>query len=805
LRSDLAGQSTKILARNGTLLREVRGTSGMLSRWVKLREVPFGLKEALIAVEDRHFYSHPGVDPLGVVRATAQALWTGRVVSGASTLTMQLARNLRPHRRNLFGKLQEMALALRIEASLNKDQILEQYLNRIDFGPNLRGVAAAAQGYFGKPVSALSLGESALLAGLPQSPSAYAFQRHPERAVKRQSRVLDAMLRRGRISASEIEVARREQLTRRLPRASFGAPHFVSALIQGEFASVQEGLSAAETRRAVTIRSTIDPELQRASEATVSRVLAGLREHQVSSASVIVVENATGEVLAYVGSPSFYDDAIHGQVDGVRAKRQPGSTLKPFLYASAFQDLGYTAATVVPDLELSLNTESGSYTPRNFDDKFHGPVRVREALGNSLNVPAVHTASRLGAARLLSYLHKLGFASLDKVPEFYGPALALGDGEVTLLELTRAYVTLARGGRAIPLRVVLHMAANDAASGNARDSKDSSNGEGEAGMGAANVPAGGGDEGVIPLSVASVITDILKDPTARQSSFGIDSALKFDFDVAAKTGTSKGYRDNWVVGYSSNFTVGVWVGNFDGKPMLKVGGVTGAAPIFRSILEVTNTMAKSLPLPLSNWDSEQNLAARFGVKRVEICPLSGELRGPHCPHGLVERVGVAVELPTCQWHRLLMLDRRNGKLAGPACPSKAIRVQAFEVLPEEYRTWARSVGRTLAPDVYSPNCEAEDDASQPSELSILYPEDGARFVIDPERELNLQELSMEARVPRGTTEIRLLVDGHLEGKYRAPFEPQFRLKVGQHQLELVSDGGQKSQVVTVEVRAADGP
>jgi hypothetical protein len=152
-----------------------------------------------------------------------------------------------------------------------------------------------------------------------------------------------------------------------------------------------------------------------------------------------------------------------------------------------------------------------------------------------------------------------------------------------------------------------------------------------------------------------------------------------------------------------------------------------------------------------------------------------------------------------------MLDRRNGKLAGPACPSKAIRVQAFEVLPEEYRTWARSVGRTLAPDVYSPNCEAEDDASQPSELSILYPEDGARFVIDPERELNLQELSMEARVPRGTTEIRLLVDGHLEGKYRAPFEPQFRLKVGQHQLELVSDGGQKSQVVTVEVRAADGP
>jgi len=795
LRALPTGQSTMVFDRNGGVLRQVRGPAGTLSQWAPLSEVPVALQEALVAVEDRHFFLHPGIDPLSILRASVQSLWTGRIVSGASTLTMQLARNLRPHRRNIVGKLSEMALALRIEASLNKTQILEAYLNRVDFGPNLRGIGAAAQGYFGKPVSALSLGESALLVGLPQSPTGYAYVRHRERALRRQSRVLTAVAQSNRIPASEIEVARREQLLQAFPRTTFGAPHFVSALMQGAFSSLQDGLSATDTRQAISIRSTIDPLLQRTCESAIAKVLEGLRDHQVSSASVLVVDNATGEVLAYVGSPNFYDDGNQGQVDGVRAKRQPGSTLKPFLYAAAFEELDYSAATVLPDLELSLETEAGPYTPRNFDDKFHGPVRLREALGNSLNVPAVHTAARLGASSLLAYLHRFGFESLNQAPEFYGPALALGDGEVTLLELVRGYLALARGGNAIALRVVTEVTTQ----ANVQTDKAS-----PAAPSTRRFPSSA-DAQVVPLAVASVITDILKDPAARQSSFGIDSALKFDFEVAAKTGTSKGYRDNWVVGYSSNVTVGVWVGNFDGRPMLKVGGVAGAAPIFHSILGVASSGQKPKLLALPRWEADEKLRLHYGVKRVEICPLSGELRGPHCAHGIFEHVSIKSELPTCQWHRVLELDRRNGKLAGPACPASVIHSGVFEVLPEKYRAWAQTTGRTLAPDGYSPNCEPMEVTPASDVLRITHPDSNSRFVIDPERDLSLQELLLEVHVPRTDGEIELLVDGKAEGKYRSPFVPRFRLRAGRHQLEIANAAGQKSAPIVIEVRASDVP
>ena len=631
-------QSILIEDRHGHLLRTVRSTSGALAQWVPYAALPPELPKALIAVEDRRFFWHPGVDSWALLRATAQSILHRRIVSGASTLTMQLARALRPHPRNLWGKYREMALSLRIEASIPKQRILEEYLNRVDFGPNLRGIAAASQGYFGKPVASLSLGEVALLVGLPQGPSAYALDRHPERALARRNRVLEKLLESKQASREQIDRALSEPLHIDKHRPAFGAPHFVAALVQGSFSEYQMGIDGTRTQGASKIRTTIDSDLQRAAETAVSSIVAALWPNHVTSAAALVVDNATGDVLAYVGSPDFYAQEYEGQVDGVRAHRQPGSTLKPFVYAAAFEELGYTAATVLPDLELHLNTEAGEYSPRNFDDKFRGPVRLREALGNSLNVPAVYTAAQLGPPTLLRVLHSFGFDSLNQRPEYYGPGLALGDGEVTLMELVRAYSALARGGTELPLRFELEVnIVKQSRDGVRIDTRKF------------DVPS---EQRVISERTAATITDILKDRTARVATFGAQSSLQFDFEVAAKTGTSKGYRDNWVIGYCHRFTVGVWVGNFDGSPMRQVGGITGAAPIFHAILDAAMAHTKDVGLPLANGEYDNNkIESSIGLRRVMICPVSGQALSQDCPHGITEFIPTNVVLPTCQWHQ----------------------------------------------------------------------------------------------------------------------------------------------------------
>jgi penicillin-binding protein 1C len=787
-------QSIRIEDRQGRLLREVRSSTGALSKWVPLSTLPAMLPKALIAIEDRRFFSHRGVDPLAVLRATAQALRHRRVVSGASTLTMQLARTLRPHKRNFWGKCGEMALALRIEASVSKDRILEEYLNRIDFGPNLRGVAAAAQGYFGRPVSTLSLGEIALLVGLPQGPTVYALGRHPERALARRNRVLDQLSESKAASREAIAAARAELLHIERRRPAFGAPHFVSALVQGSLSEFQWGLDGTETRGASRIRTTLDPLLQRATETALSSIVSELRGHQVTAGAALLIENATGDVLAYVGSPDFYDNERQGQVDGVLARRQPGSTLKPFVYAAAFEELGYTAATVIPDLELHLTTELGDYSPRNFDDKFRGPVRLREALGNSLNVPAVHTTAQLGSPTLLRYLHDFGFDSLKERPEYYGPALALGDGEVRLIELTRAYATLARGGLALPLRVVSEMDITRLGPGGA--TAHTRRFESEM------------DRRVISAATSAVITDILKDKTARAASFGLQSSLQFGFEVAAKTGTSKGFRDNWVVGYSHQFTVGVWVGNFDGSPMRQVGGITGAAPIFHAILDAAMAATIDVGLPLFNGENDTKKPNNpLGLQRLEICPISGQARGPDCPHGIMEYVPSRASLPTCQWHQTLAVDRRNGLLAGPNCPSGSLVKMKFEVFPPAYLAWAKSAGHALAPDQYSPNCpfDAAGLAAQDqAKLQIVEPKQGAQFVIDPDRDPALQLLEVTVAAPPRTTEVILEVDGNRTATALRPFVLNWRLSPGHHRMAAFGPDGKRSDPVEIDVRASGG-
>jgi penicillin-binding protein 1C len=410
-------------------------------------------------------------------------------------------------------------------------------------------------------------------------------------------------------------------------------------------------------------------------------------------------------------------------------------------------------------------------------------MRLRDALANSINVPAVRTTMALGPDTLLRHLHALGFDSLQQDASYYGPALALGDGEVTLLELVRAYATLARGGQERPLRVVLE--TERSAPGNS-DVRTFSEGPGKR---------------IMPELDAAWLTDILKDPLARAHTFGRGSSLEFEFDVAVKTGTSKGYRDNWVVGYTDRFTLGVWVGNFDGRPMSNVGGATGAAPIFASMLRAALVRSAPGPLPLTTQGVENEPNA-LGLQRVQICPLSGLARSEQCPTGTSEWLPPSELQETCDWHRRVAVDKRNGLLAGPDCPNAVVEYRDYEYLPAEFTQWAQSARRPIGPADGSPHCPLPANLDPGTKLQITSPLDGARFVLDPDRKRQLQRLTVSVAAPPGRSKLLLQIDGKPPLPLDAFQTFDWALEPGEHEFVAVNAEGDRSAPVQIVVRAA---
>jgi penicillin-binding protein 1C len=802
--------SIRFVDRDGRALREVRADDAMRASWVALDDVGPVVVQALLAAEDQRFFEHPGVDPLAVTRAALSDATHARVVSGASTLTMQLARLVRPHRRTLLGKIDEAALALRIECSLGKRDILEQYVNRAPFGVGVRGIDAASRFWFDKAPRDLSLAEAATLAAIPRGPAVYAIDRHPERVVRRRDRILERMRRAGGIPSGDAERAEHEPLVAHLGKGGFGAPHLVAGLLEGLRGGVDplwpRELGDAPAGAPERIETTIDGDLQREIERAAREQVTTLADKHVTAAAVIVLDNASGDVLAYVGSPDFGDDARGGQNDGVRALRQPGSTLKPFVYGLAMERLGWTAATVLPDVELRVAVPEGTYLPMNFDERYHGPVRLRDALGSSLNVPAVWTVEQLGIGPVLERLRALGFASLTRSDDWYGPALVLGDGEVTLLELARAYEALARGGTVVEPRAVKRVTRAD---------------------GVADVAAPPARR-VMPADVAAVLTDILSDSRARVAAFGERSALDLPFAVAAKTGTSKGSRDNWTVGFTREVTVAVWAGNFDGSAMRGTSGITGAAPIFHAAMEAAMRGRNPLPLRLADsrvadsrgadsrvansrlTDSrladsrltDSRLAdqgAAAGLVAVDVCPLSGGRPTAACGHSVREwmRPDAATRLAPCAMHAEIAVDERNGLRAGPSCPAAFVTTRTFERYDPTLTAWATAAGRPTAPDAFSRLCPgvlsgvgpgapgARADGAAAS-MRIGWPRDGARFVLDPDRERAGQMLLVRVEAPANTEQVELRVDGRTAGRARAPFVVPWPLARGEHVMVALS-------------------
>ncbi|WP_437539650.1 penicillin-binding protein 1C [Sorangium sp. So ce726] len=793
--------STVLLDRHGTVLRELRAGDGTRARWLPLSEAGDRIQRALLAAEDKRFARHPGVDPIAIARAVGQLAAERRVVSGASTITQQLARTLVPRPRTTRGKLGEAALALRIEASLSKREILEQYLNRVAFGPGLRGVEAASRFYFDKPTRDLSLAEAAALASMPRGPALYDPRRGTGPLERRRNRVLDRMLEAGLAGEAEVARARAEPIALAPKGGGLGAPHLVRAVLGGALGPGAgldtEGPGAASPRgRATSITLTIDRGLQREIEVLAQQTVRGLSDRDVGAAAVVVIENATGEILAYVGSHDIEDAAGLGHNDGVLALRQPGSALKPFVYELAMEQLGFTAATVLPDVELSFPTADGNYAPRNYDGRFHGPVRLRDALANSYNVPAVWAAAALGPERILARLRDLGLRSLDREPSRYGVAIALGDGEVRLVDLANAYATLARGGLYLPVRAVRSFASASPPSPSSQAASSVS--PAPSGSGApAELPAAPPEGGarVLDAARARVIVDILADDRARLASFGEGNVLDLPFPVAAKTGTSKGFRDNIAVGFTPDVTVAVWVGNFDGSPMGGVSGITGAGPLFRDAMLAAARVRP--PRPFDPPDPEQ-------LAEVEVCALSGMRPTAACPHRRHELLprGDAAALSPCDMHETVRVDRRNGLRAG-ACPDAVVEERVFERYDAELTAWARAAGRPLAPEAASPLCGALPGApgAPPSgagaRVRVSYPPDGARFVLDPSIN-SLQAIRLRAGVPPGVPRVRFVLDGR-PIEVGPPFALDWPLVAGAHRLRIDADGAAASEEIAFSV------
>ncbi len=685
--------STKIYDRDGHLLYEIFDPEGGRRTLVPYEQISAHLVNATVATEDERFWQHPGVDPIAVVRAVYYNVTERRIVSGFSSIPQQVARLvlLSPEERyeqSLSRKIREVVLASEISRRYTKQEILEIYLNEINYGNLAYGVGAAAETYFGKEANELTLTEAALLAGLPQAPAYWDPYADPEHAKRRQATVLDLMVEAGYITPAEAEAAAAEPLNLRPRRLDVRAPHFVTWVQQ---LLEQKYGTDVLYRSGLRVHTTLDLDLQAIAQEEARAHLATLKGLHATNAALVAIEPNTGEIVAMLGSVDFNDPQIDGQVNVALRPRQPGSSIKPVTYVTAFEK-GWTPATLIWDVETEFKDALGrSYVPKNYDRKEHGPVLVRRALAQSLNIPAVKTLDLVGLPAMLDTAHRLGIASLNR-PD-YGLSLTLGGGDVTLLEMAGAYAVFANGGRRVPPVAILRI---EDPAGNVIEEYQP--------------PPG---EQVISPQHAYLITDILSDNQARAPVFGRNNPLRLARPAAAKTGTTDDWRDSWTVGYTPDLVAGVWVGNSDNTEMEKVTGSRGAAPIWHNFME--RALAG---VPKSQF------ARPEGIEEIEISADAGSLPSEACPPDRrkieIFAAGQGPLGPEHDFHQFVRIDTTTNARATQYCPESAVEEKYFYYLPgEEGQAWAR------ARDIPQPPPDFCPVHTGPADVAIQEPFAGA--------------------------------------------------------------------------------
>lgn len=718
-------KTTRIYDRTGqVLLYELFDPLGGNRTHIPLTQIPQDCINATVALEDRNFWTNSGVDFISLGRAFL-ATTSGTQVQGASTITQQLVKNtlipVEERNQALFSrKIKEVILATEISRRYSKEQVLEWYLNTNFYGNVAYGLEAAADTYFGKHAQDLTLSECATLAEVPNSP-AYNPLDNPDKALERRDIALAQMVKEGYITPAQADAAKKDKLNAVQKTFDIKAPHFsvyVRQQLEKQFGPdlVNKG--------GLTVYTTLDYDMYQMAQQVAQDQVKKLTEEKrnVTNASVVVIRQSTGEIMALVGSVDYFNRAINGQVNIANAPRQPGSSFKMFNYLTAFMN-GYSPATVVYDVRTSFDDlPNPPYTPENYDRKYHGPVTLRTALGSSFNISAVkveqlsgvktlatnpqacagENAGRCGVSQIVKTAHRLGITTLDPSTggrEKYGLALTLGGGEVTLLDMTYAYGVIANGGimagtyvapedekpdfrRLDPVVILKVLDSNGQTIYEYKPPQTAPLADSKTGsLVCGDKPAFTVAclEQIVPPQYAYLITDVLSDNNARAPAFGVNSILKLSRPAAVKTGTTSDWKDNWTMGYTPDYTVGVWVGNADNHEMEHISGITGAAPIWAQVME---NIEKNVPV--------HPFVEPPGMVHLNVCAGSGLLPTSYCP-AVVKEIFIRGNEPkdSDNVYKPYRLFRPNGKLATAFDPPEQVDTVVFPVYPPEVQDWAR--------------------------------------------------------------------------------------------------------------------
>ncbi len=795
LSKDLSqGRGTIFTDRFGRELRFIPDLRGERARWVPIAEIPATVTNAFIAAEDKRFYQHHGFDPAAIARAAWNNLAKGKIASGASTISQQVVRlsysdaadgSIKSGKKRQYrDKLIEIVRSIKMERIFSKREILEQYLNRVPMGNNLTGVGTAARAYFGMPLGNLSISEAALLASLPKAPGILnPYGSGYDRLIERRNWVLARMEKLGYISRDQYLLAREEK--NRLRKLEFvsAAPHVVDMLLK-------EG-AAGKGR----VRTTIDLDLQQRVQEILASHAERLRHRGATQAAAIVIHNPSMDVLASAGSIE-YSDRNGGFNNGVQAFRSAGSALKPFLYALAVES-GETVATLLSDTEQKFRSREGQYSPLNFDRKEYGPVTMRSALGNSLNLSAVKMLDRLGEDRFYEMLSRLNLINHpEHGPEHYGLGMAIGNPEVSPEQLAAAFAMFANRGVYRPVHYVFE---------NREKRKTDA-------------------RYLILPQTAYIITDILSDPTARILTFNRSRLMTdFPFKVAIKTGTSTFYRDLWAVGYTPDYTVAVWVGNFDGSPTNNLSGSSAAVPIFADIM--TWLYRQSDPTPFRRPK---------GIEHVTVCGYSGMKPSPYCDHTVEELFIAGTEPRTvCTFHTadsrrhelapayagwLYDKNRRDSagrfKLSGFGNNLSAVFQDPWEGVNQDREPGVRtrnaflSISKKTTDSIppqqthyrigeTSPASPVTVSDTAGAEVKIIYPLDHDSFVVNQYE--NNQMIKLQAIVGRPVAYVDWYMNGSLYKRTGPPYQAYWPLEKGRYRITAVTPSNRGDSVgVTVE-------
>ncbi len=742
-----ARYSTVVTDRNGRIMRAFLNPD---QQWLLPPEpdmpVPKKLKQALLTAEDRWFYQHPGINPFSVARAAWQDISARRIVSGASTLTMQLARISKPKPRTVPNKLVEMLQAIKIEWRYGKETILRMYLDHAPFGGNIIGIRAAAWKTFGKAPEKLTWGQAATLAVLPNAPGLISPKNGHKLLKEKRDRLLRKLFKRKIIDAATLRNSLAEPVPAESQPFPVVAPHL--------------GRSLQTRFPGRTISTTIDPDIQRTTQALTRNYLNYLKNNGIRNGAVLVVETKSGKIRAYIGSQDFFDEKAAGQVDGVQAPRSTGSILKPFLYGLSM-DEGF----ILPDtVMLDIPSHYGSFTPANADHSYSGLVTAREALTQSLNIPAVRLLNAFGVRDFYSFLKQGGMTTLFRPPGAYGLPLVLGGAEAKLIDLARLYRGLGRGGVFSPLIVLKDHGQNP------------------------SLP----EEHLISPGACWLTLNILRN-LKRPGAEYYWELFQNQWPIAWKTGTSYGQRDAWAVGVSPKWTVAVWIGNFNGAGNPEIGGAMTAGPLLFNIFN-------SLP--------KENAPAWFprplhGLKKVTVCRETGYAAGPDCPQTVESDAPLDSQFyKTCPWHRTVTVTNDEKLSVCSLCWKPGAHKQAKRLIyPPEVIQLLRKRGIEInRVPPHRPTCPSQESIDP---LSITYPGINTRIFLP--RDFGGQYQKILCRVSHRQTNVTVFwyLDDHYLGQTRGTHEKAILSNPGWHTLSVVDEIGNRSSVRFHIVRTTD--